>query len=304
MTDALIIDDLVVRYGTTRAVDGIRMICEAGQVHAIIGPNGAGKTSIIETCEGYRLPASGKVRVLGLDPYADASALRPRVGVMLQDGGVPSGARVHDALSHMASFYKHPLNPRALAERLGIASVEAPYRRMSGGEQQRLKFAIALIGRPEFVFLDEPTAGMDAQAKRIVWEMVAELRSHGVTIVLSTHLMDDVERLADQLVVINSGRIAAMGTPDELLQSAAFALTFSGPIGLDIDSMLAALPRGAEAIESAPGSYVITVATGPEALAALTAWCAAQGFMPRELATGRRRLEDFIVDLAAGEVRS
>lgn len=267
----------------------------------MVGPNGAGKTSIIETCEGYRKPTSGSVRVLGLDPRADAKTLRPKVGVMLQDGGVAAGARPLDALAHMASLYRNPIDTAALGERLGLTGINTTYRRMSGGEQQRLKFAIALVGRPEFVFLDEPTAGLDAAAKHIVWELISELRGHGVTVLLSTHLMDDVERLADQVVVVQTGRVVANGTPDDLLGSVDGELSFVAPIGLDLTGLREALPSGAGVSEGPPGTYRVSGANGPQTLATLTKWCAEQEVMPRELATGRRRLEDVVIELTTAQ---
>lgn len=303
MARALEVLDLVLRYGKTTAVNGATFGASPGRVTAVVGPNGAGKTSIIETCEGYRKPASGSVRVLGLDPRADAKTLRPRVGVMLQDGGVASGARPLDALAHMASLYRNPVNTAVLGERLGLTGINTTYRRMSGGEQQRLKFAIALVGRPEFVFLDEPTAGLDAGAKHVVWEVISELRGHGVTVLLSTHLMDDVERLADQVVVVQAGKIVADGTPDDLLGSADGELSFLAPIGLNLSGLRESLSNGAEVTEGPPGTYRVSGANGPHTLATVTNWCAEQEVMPRELATGRRRLEDVVIELTSARDR-
>src|SRR5690606_2306544 len=153
---------------------------------AILGPNGAGKTTTIETCEGFRRPQSGSVRVLGLDPVADAAALRPRVGVMLQSGGAWLGVRAEEMLRHMAALYATPLPVDALADRLGMSGfARTPYRRLSGGQKQRLSLAMAIVGRPELVFLDEPTAGLDPQSRRATWDLVAELRDQGVTTVLT-----------------------------------------------------------------------------------------------------------------------
>lgn len=213
MSTALEINDLVVRYGTKTAVAGLSMTARLGSVTAVVGPNGAGKTTTVETCEGYRSPTAGSVRVLGLDPVADSAALRPRIGVMLQEGGVPSSAKVGETLEHFARFYQNPQSPRELINLLGLSDVSATYRRMSGGEQQRLKFAIAIVGRPELVFLDEPTAGLDAHAKRIVWDVVNQLRASGVGIILTTHLMDDVEQLADEVFVVHHGRVVGNGSP-------------------------------------------------------------------------------------------
>src|SRR5687768_1486367 len=208
------------RYGEVTAVDGLSLAVEAGTVTAILGPNGAGKTTTIETCEGFRRPQSGTVRVLGLNPIADARALRPRVGVMLQSGGAWVGVRAHEMLRHMASLYANPLDVDALIERLGLGSCGATtYRRLSGGQQQRLSLALALVGRPELIFLDEPTAGLDPQARRATWDLIEELRGDGVTTVLTTHFMDEAECLSDQVYIVDAGRVIASGSPAELVNA-------------------------------------------------------------------------------------
>lgn len=291
------VSNLVVRYGRTVAVSDASFAAPTGEVTALIGANGAGKTTTVETCEGYVRPSGGSVRVLGLDPTSDATALRPRMGVMLQDGGVPSGARSLEVLRHMSRLYANPLDPVTLANRLGIADVRANYRRMSGGEQQRLKFAIALIGRPEIVFLDEPTAGLDATAKRVVWELVEQLRQAGVTVLLTTHLMDDVERLADNIVVMDRGSVVATGTPAELLRSHHQSLVFDAAPGLDLAALATTLGGGVAVSETNRGTYQVSGDVSPDSLAIVAAWCAEQGFMPRGLTTGQRRLEDVVLEL-------
>ena len=210
---AVVVDGLVMRYGDTLAVDGLSLTVERGSITAVLGPNGAGKTTTLETCEGYRAPQAGRVRVLGLDPRRQARELLPRIGVMLQDGGAWSGVRAPEMLRHIAALHAHPLDPALLEERLGLADCgRTPYRRLSGGLKQRLGLAMALIGRPEVVFVDEPTAGLDPAVRRTVWELLAELRTDGVTVVLTTHYMDEAERLADQIHIIDQGRLIASGT--------------------------------------------------------------------------------------------
>lgn len=210
---------LVKRYGSKTAVDGLDLDVRAGTVTAVLGPNGAGKTTTVETCEGYRRPDGGTVRVLGLDPIADAAALRPRIGVMLQSGGVYSGARADEMLRHMAKLHAHPLDVDALIERLGLGSCgRTTYRRLSGGQQQRLALAMAVVGRPELVFLDEPTAGLDPQARRATWDLVRELRADGVTVVLTTHFMQEAEELADDVAIVD-----AAGSPPRAAPSSCVA---------------------------------------------------------------------------------
>ena len=207
------------RYGAKVAVDGLTLGVAAHTITAVLGPNGAGKTTMLETCEGYRRAQAGSVRVLGLDPWRERRALLPRIGVMLQSGGAWSGARAVEMLRHLARLHAHPLDIDLLVDRLGLADCGAtPYRRLSGGQQQRLGLAMAVIGRPELVFVDEPTAGMDPHGRRATWDLLRELRADGVTVVLTTHHMDEAERLADHLHVLDRGRIVGSGTPAELTQ--------------------------------------------------------------------------------------
>jgi ABC-2 type transport system ATP-binding protein len=207
------------RYGDVVAVDGLDLTVDRGTITAVLGPNGAGKTTTLETCEGYRRPQAGVVRVLGLDPQADRRDLLPRIGVMLQEGGAWSGVRAMEMLHHIASLHAHPLDVEALGRRLGLAECgRTPYRRLSGGQKQRLGLAMAVVGRPEIVFVDEPTAGLDPQARRTTWELLRELREAGVTVVLTTHYIEEAERLADQVHIIDRGRLVVSGTPAALTE--------------------------------------------------------------------------------------
>src|SRR5215469_857689 len=212
---------MVKRYGSLTAVDRLTLTARRGEVTAILGPNGAGKTTTIEVCEGYRRADGGSVRVLGLDPAADGARLRPRVGVMLQSGGIPPAVPAGEYLTLLSKFHAHPLDPAELMAIVGLtASARTPYKRLSGGQQQRLSLAAALIGRPELVFLDEPTAGMDPQARHATWDLVTELKAAGVSVILTTHFMDEAERLADHVVIIDKGRSVADAPPAELTGTA------------------------------------------------------------------------------------
>jgi ABC-2 type transport system ATP-binding protein len=299
---AVVVQDLRLAYGSTLALDGLSFSVSRGSVTAVLGPNGAGKTSTVEICEGYRKPGSGCVRVWGLDPVRDARALRPRVGVMLQSGGIPAAGRALPTLRHLASFYRSPLDVDDLADRLGLHHVAATYRRMSGGERQRLALACAVVGRPDLVFLDEPSAGMDPQARITTWELVEQLRADGVTVVLTTHLLDEAERLADHVVVVDRGRVVADGSPRELTGDSE-QLTFRAEPGLPVAGLLASLPEGSAVTEPTPGSYVVAAPVGPELLAAVSAWCTANGALPREITTARRSLEDVFLSLTGRELR-
>src|SRR5690606_5962552 len=214
---AVEVDELTVRYGDVVAVDGASFVAEAGRITAVLGPNGAGKTTTVETLEGYRRPTAGRVRVLGLDPVADHRALTERIGVMLQSGGVGPGVRAGEALRHAAALYPQPLPTGPLLERVGLAGKERrTWRQLSGGGQRRLALALALVGRPQVAFLDEPSSGVDPQGRLAIREVVAGLRDDGVTVVLTTHDLDEAERLADHVVILDRGRVVAAGTPDEL----------------------------------------------------------------------------------------
>jgi ABC-2 type transport system ATP-binding protein len=303
---AVEIRGLIKRYGAKTAVDGLDLTVARGSLTAVLGPNGAGKTTTIETCEGYRRPDAGTVRVLGLDPLTQAGELRPRVGVMLQSGGVYPGARAMEMLRHTARLHADPLDVDELAERLGLGSCgRTVYRRLSGGQQQRLALAMAVVGRPELVFLDEPTAGLDPQARRATWDLVRDLRRDGVSVVLTTHHMDEAEQLADDVAIVDGGKVIAQGSPEQLCRGgAANTLRFQGRSGLDLGALLKALPDGCSAAELTPGSYLIEGPVDPQLLATVTSWCAQAGVLAGNLSVERRTLEDVFLELTGRDLRS
>jgi ABC-2 type transport system ATP-binding protein len=302
---AVEVTGLVKRYGRTTAVDGLSLAVPAGSVLALLGPNGAGKTTTVEICEGFRRADAGTVRVLGLDPVRDARALKPRIGVMLQGGGAYPGARAGEMLRLVASYAAHPLPVPDLLELLGLAEAAGtPYKRLSGGQQQRLSLAMAIVGRPELVFLDEPTAGLDPQARHATWQVIGRLRAGGAAVVLTTHYMDEAERLADHVVVIDHGRQVAGGTPAELTRGgAAGQLRFRAAAGLAVDSLAAALPAGSRVSEAPAGSYLVEGAVDPHLLSAVTAWCAAHGVLAEDLRVERRNLEDVFLEVTGRQLR-
>ena len=305
MTDtALEVDGLVKRYGARTVVDGLSLRVRPGTVLALLGPNGAGKTTTVEVCEGFRKPDGGSVRVLGLSPRD--SALRPRVGVMPQSGGGYPGLRAGELLRLVAAYYREPLAPRDLLERLGLVDVErTSWRQLSGGQQQRLSLAMAIVGRPELVFLDEPTAGLDPQARRATWELVEALRADGVSVVLTTHLLDEAERLADDVVIVDAGRVVAAGTVVELTTDGASGqLRFTATPGLDLDLLLKALPEGCVGKESPAGQYLLEGPIDPQLLAAVTSWCATQGVLAQDLRVEQRSLEDVFLEVTGREQRA
>ncbi len=301
--DAVVVEGLVKSYGGRRVVDGVSFCAPAGQVTAVLGTNGAGKTTTIECCEGLRSPDDGLVRVLGADPATAGPDHRAAVGVMLQGGGLPNGARALDLLAHVARLHAHPLDTAVLAERLGLPDfARTPVRRLSGGQRQRLALACALVGRPRVLFLDEPSAGLDPQARLGVWDLVAEVRRDGAAVVLTTHLIEEAERLADAVVVLDAGRVVATGSPQQLTGGGADAeaVRFSAVPGLDLTTMREALPPDVVVEEPAPGRYLVAGVIDPLVLATVTSWCASHQVMPQGLTVGRRSLEDVFLALTGG----
>jgi ABC-2 type transport system ATP-binding protein len=306
MTAVVEVEGLRKRYGAVTAVDGISLAVERGEVFGIVGTNGAGKTTTVETCEGYRRPHGGQVRVLGLDPVDQHAGLAPRLGVMLQSGGAWNGVRAVEMLEYVAALHRNPLPVDALVERLGLGSCGTTrYRRLSGGQQQRLGLAMALVGRPELVFLDEPTAGLDPQARRTTWDLVEELRADGVTVVLTTHYMDEAERLASYVYVVDRGRVITSGTPGELTSMRAQnTISFRAPSGLDTAPLVSTLPPDCTVTESPAGCYRVEGLVNPQVLAAVTAWCAKLDVMPEGLTVARSTLEDVFLEITGRELRS
>src|SRR6201981_2121084 len=276
---------MVKRYGALTAVDGLTLPARRGEVTAILGPNGAGKTTTIEVCEGYRSADAGTVRVLRLDPARDAARLKPRVGVMLQAGGIPPAVPAGEYLRTLSRFHVKPHDTAWLLDIVGLTShAKNPYKRLSGGQQQRLSLAAAVLSRPELVFLDEPTAGMDPQARHATWDLIRALRASGATVILTTHHMDEAERLADWVAIVDNGRLVAEGTTADLTGTAG-QLRFRAEPGLDTDGLLAALAPGAAAKESPAGHYLVEVQdrVDPQLVASVTAWCAEHGVLAQDL---------------------
>jgi len=291
----------VVDYGTVRAVDGVSFDANPGEIVAVLGPNGAGKTSTVESLEGYRRPSSGRVSVLGLDPVHDHARLVARIGVMLQRGGVYPAMTASQVLRLYSELYPKAEDPDELIGRVGLSDVaRTPWRRLSGGEQQRLALALALVGRPEVAFLDEPTAGVDPAGRQAIREIVRQLRDEGVCVLLTTHDLEEAQRLADRLLIMSAGRVVASGTPAELMSgTAARAIRFRARPGLDAGALAAALEAGA--VEEQPGEYRIDTAPTPAAVARLTAWLAERDEVLGDLRAGMHRLEDVFLELTASE---
>jgi ABC-2 type transport system ATP-binding protein len=289
---AVEVDGLVISYGDTVAVDGVSFAAHHGEVTALLGPNGAGKTSTVEHLEGYRPARSGRTSVLGMDPRRDRRRLAGRVGLMLQEGGIPPAIRPHEVLEQYAGFFVDPIPPTELLERIGLLDrARTPVRRLSGGEQQRLSLALAVIGRPEVVLLDEPTAGIDLTGRDLVRRLVRELRDDGVAVLLTTHDLDEAERTADRVVIIDRGRVVADGSPAELMRAGeGDDLRFGAPAGVDVASL--AEHVGGPVDEVSPGEYRVGIPATPANVAAVTAWLAERDLPLSDLRAGRQRLDD------------
>ncbi len=298
---AVEVEQLTVAYGQRVAVDGISFSANKGEVLAVLGPNGAGKTTTVETLEGYRHPNAGRVRVLGLDPRGDRTELVLRIGVMLQRGGLYPMMNAEQALRLFEAYYPNPRSAGELLDLVGLSDVaRTPYKRLSGGEQQRLALGLAIIGRPEVAFLDEPTAGVDPAGRVAIRQIIAALRADGVCVVLTSHELDEVERLADRVVIIDHGHIVAEGRPDEITEEAV--VRFSSTPGLDVAALSSVLGTGV--VEASPGLYELDGSPSPAAVAALAAWLAERDLALGSFEAGRESLEDVFMRLLRGSAES
>ncbi|HZU14597.1 MAG TPA: ABC transporter ATP-binding protein [Chloroflexota bacterium] len=293
---AVQVEHLVKRYGDRTAVDDLSFEVQSGEVFALLGPNGAGKTTTIEILEGFRVPDGGKVSVLGRNPRTQARELKQHVGIMLQDGGLYPAITPEEALTLFATFYREARPAAELLRVLGLEEVRRTrYRRLSGGERQRLRLALALLNRPRLIFLDEPTAGLDPQARRSVWTLIEDLRSQGVTVVLTTHYLEEAERLSDQVSIIDHGRVIAAGRPHELTRRGRSDVFVRGDSPLSPD-LLTAVPSALSAREQGAGWIVETRDTAAF-LTEITHAAQRAGVRLTELRVGAASLEDVYLQL-------
>lgn len=299
MDSAIDVRELVKTYGGRNAVDGLTLAVPEGSVCALLGANGAGKTTTVECLEGFRRPDAGTVRVLGLDPRGDRARLMPLLGVMLQEGGAHQYATPREILRLYARFYPTALDPDHLLERLGLIEAAGKrVRQLSGGQRQRLNLALALVGRPRVALLDEPTVGMDPSARRQTWDLIEELRADGVTVLLTTHLMDEAERLADLVAVVDRGRLVALDSPAALLRAHhGDRLTLFTPAEFEADE-LARVAGGAARREAADRW---AVEAGPEAIARISAWFAEHGMPLTGVTAAGGGLEEVFLRLTRAE---
>jgi ABC-2 type transport system ATP-binding protein len=264
------VDGLVKRYDGRAVVDGVTFSVEEGEVFGILGPNGAGKTTIVESIEGLRKPDGGRIRVLGFDPATQSAEIHQRLGAQLQESRLPDRIKVWEALDLYSSFYRSPANWPTLLDQLGIADKRNErLKNLSGGQKQRLSIALALVGNPEIAILDELTTGLDPQARRDTWDLIEGLKKRGITIVLVTHFMEEAERLADRLALIDAGKVVAIDTPAGLIArtSPEQIIRFRPSVPVE-DSLLTDLPEvksvhrnGTEIVVRGTGEVLTTVIT-------------------------------------------
>ncbi|WP_223881355.1 ABC transporter ATP-binding protein [Nesterenkonia ebinurensis] len=298
--------------GVTEILAGVDLTARRGEVTVIIGPNGAGKTTTLGCAQGMIRPSAGTVRLLGQDPYRAGAELRARVGVMLQDGGLPQSVKPVTLLRHISALHQYPWPLKDLTERLDLGSfLTTSVRRLSGGQKQRIALAAALIGRPELVFLDEPSAGLDPQSRQLVFDLISELRSCGTGIVLTTHLLEEAQQLADSVHILKDGQVVRHGTVAELTHQGSAAarngtvparrLTFASPRILTAAELKAApLPVAQDNGTNRAGScWAVENISTPADLQALSSWWAQIDLLPAEISFEARTLEDVFWEVSA-----
>jgi ABC-2 type transport system ATP-binding protein len=291
-------------YASIVAVDDVSFEVHAGEIFGMVGPNGAGKTTTLECIEGLRTRDRGEVRLLGLDPVVRRETVAQRVGVQLQESALPARLRVGEALSLFASFYSHPARPDELLERLGLAEKrDAPFGKLSGGQKQRLFIALALINRPEVVFFDELTTGLDPQARRATWELVRQVRAAGATVLLTTHSMEEAECLCDRVLIIDHGKIVALDTPEALIRTlggerrVVFTLPPDPALGERIDGLARRLR-----IEQTDG-HLTVYGRGDRFVSSVVSALEDAGVPFLDLRTAQPSLEDVFLALTGREMR-
>ncbi|QQM40704.1 ABC transporter ATP-binding protein [Streptomyces liliifuscus] len=295
-TPVIEVSDLRKSYGGRPAVDRVSFTVEEGEIFGVLGPNGAGKTTTVECVEGLRVPDAGRVRVTGLDPVTEHAATRRVLGAQLQESELQAKLTVREALELYAAFYTRPLDWRPLAERLGLTDkLTTRFAKLSGGQKQRLFIALALIGNPRIVVLDELTTGLDPRARRDTWELIEDIRANGVTVLLVTHFMEEAQRLCDRIAVIDKGRVAALDTPAGLIRRSAGAtvISFTPSTRLD-DSDLNALPALAS-VEYKDGR--VTLSGTDETVNAVITLLARTHVTAHQLRVTDATLDDAFLDL-------
>jgi len=290
-------------YGSIVAVNSVSMEIQPGEIFGMVGPNGAGKTTTIECIEGLRRPDGGSLRVLGLDPQDDGYALRARIGMQLQESSLPDRLKVWEALDLFASFYPRSVDWRSLLDQLGLADkYSAPFGQLSGGQKQRLFIALALLNDPELVFFDELTTGLDPQARRAMWDLVRDIRAQGKTVFLTTHFMEEAERLCDRVAIMDHGHIVALDTPEHLIRSLGAESRVSFSVEGDFASEWLQVLATVDRVERG-GERVIVYGKGDTLVGEVVNALTSMGARFRDLRTEQPTLEDVFLTLTGREMR-
>lgn len=303
MAPAIEVQSLYKYYGKIKAVDGISFTVEEGEIFGMVGPNGAGKTTTIECVEGLRQPDKGQIRVLGLDPHRDGYQLRERIGIQLQEAALPERLKVWEALDLFGSFYSRRLRPDFLLEQMGLMEKRlSPFEKLSGGQKQRLLIALALVNDPQLLFLDELTTGLDPQARRAMWELIRDIRNGGKTIFLTTHYMEEAERLCDRVAIIDHGQIVALDSPQNLIRSlgAETRIVFSLDSSWDEKSLLQI--DGVTKVEKI-GEKIIVYGRSERLVGRVVSFLEEKRLYFRNLQTEQPTLEDVFLQLTGREMR-
>jgi ABC-2 type transport system ATP-binding protein len=300
------VNDLAKQYGDVKAVDGISFEVQEGEIFGFLGPNGAGKTTTIECIEGYKTPDGGSVTALGLDPREDGYELKERIGIMLQETALYPELRVGELLRLFASYYRRPADPDALLEMIGLEEKKRAFiRDLSGGQRQRVVFILALINDPELLFLDEPTAGLDPQSRRAIWEWIRLAREKGKTVFLTTHYIEEAENLCDRVAIIDHGKIIALDTPRQLMADLAveqkIAFVIAGTLHA---ARLEEMPGVSRVLDEGSGAFTIYTPEAQPVLKALIHLTESNGFTLRGLTVEGATLEDVFIQLTGRRIRT
>ena len=303
---AITVENMRKYYGNVKAVDGISFEVQEGEIFGFLGPNGAGKTTTIEMIEGYKTPDSGRVTALGLDPRKDGYELKERIGIMLQETSLYPDLRVGELLRLFACYYRRPADPDALLEMVGLGEKKRAFvRELSGGQRQRVVFILTLINDPELLFLDEPTAGLDPQSRRVIWEWIRLAREKGKTVFLTTHYIEEAEDLCDRVAIIDHGKIIALDTPKRLMASLSveqrIEFVIEGTLNV---ARLEAIPGVSKALGEGQGAFTIHAPEAQPALKSLITLAETNGFTLRGLTVEGATLEDVFIQLTGRRIRA
>jgi len=300
------VENLHKYYDEVKAVDGICFEVQEGEIFGFLGPNGAGKTTTIEIVEGYKMADSGRATVLGLDPRRDRYELRERTGLMLQETSLYPDLKVGELLRLFASYYRYPANSDALLEMIGLEEKRGAFiRELSGGQRQRVVFVLALINDPEVLFLDEPTAGLDPQSRRVIWEWISLAREKGKTVFLTTHYIEEAERLCDRVAIVDHGQIIALDTPKRLVTGAEVEQRIAFVIDGSLDvARLEALPGAIRVLGDGHGQFTLYAREAQAILKSLIELSEANGFRLQGLEVEGATLEDVFIRLTGRRIRT